>query len=406
MTNMPKPYHLTIFGATGFTGTLVVQYLASKPISVTEVDDFKWAIAGRDRSKLEQVRKELGLAELPILVADSHDPVSLRKMCAQTNAIISTVGPYAKHGMELVGACVAEKTHYADLSGEVTFMRRTIDAYHKEAKAKGVQIVHSCGFDSVPSEMGVHYLQTQAKERFGEFCGSVQMAVLGAKGSFSGGTFASLFGVLKEATDNPATRTLVNDPYGLNPIDVRGTCETSDFRSAYFDKAVGKWLAPFVMGSINTRIVRRGEALLGQPFGKTFCYEEAAATGKGFKGRLIATLTQKTMKILFGLNAHGLIMKLLQRFAPDAGEGPDEEERENGYFKILFVGRGPVELKVLVRGKRDPGYGCTSRMLVECGILLATGQGLGGGVLTPRVALGDTLLEKLPRAGVTFEVVE
>lgn len=410
MPPLPSPdadardLHLVVYGATGFTGRLVADYLASAPASARAEGEFRWGIAGRDRAALERVRAALGLPDLPCLVADAHDPAALRAMCARTRAVVTTVGPYARHGLALVGACVDARTHYADLSGEVTFMRRTIDAYHRRAAERGVRIVHSCGFDSIPSELGVIAVQEEARRRHGRFCGSVQMALLGASGSFSGGTFASLFGVLEEAGQDRHLRALVDDPFALNPAGRRGSCGPPDFPPARYDAAVGRWLAPFVMASINTRVVRRGEALLGWPSGKTFCYAEATATGPGLAGRAVAGAMGAALRAVMRARPGGALLGALRRLAPAPGEGPDAEARERGYFEMLFVGRDPGEVRVVLRGRRDPGYGCTSRLLGECGIALARGEGggeVGGGVLTPRVAFGGAGLVGIgARAGV------
>ena len=401
-----RPLHLVVFGATGFTGRLVAEYLASSPPSAAERSDFQWGIAGRSEEKLLALRQNLGLPHLPILVADSQDEASLNKLCRQTHAVVTTVGPYAAYGMPLVAACVSAGTHYADLSGEVTFMRRTIDRFHREAVERGVRIVHSCGFDSIPSEMGTYFLQDAVHQATGEFCESVTMALIGASGSFSGGTFASLFGVLDEASADPHMRALVEDPFSLNPVAQRGTCAAPDMRPAYFDADVGKWMAPFVMASINTRIVRRGEALLDFPYGRDFCYEEATAIGRGPGGRLAAGTLSVVLRRGMQANSRGLPMRLLRRLAPAPGEGPDPAAREAGWFKMLFVGKqGERVHQAVLRGQRDPGYGCTSRMLTEVGILLSDSTpDQRGGVLTPRVAFGKQLLQRLPRAGVTMEM--
>ena len=407
---MSRPYQVVVFGASGFTGRLVAEYLAAHYAADHEQPDrrLRWAMAGRSSAKLERVRSEIGAEGIGLIVADSHDRESLDAMCAQAEVVCTTVGPYAKYGVELVAACVVNGTDYCDLSGEVPFMRRTIEAHHAKAHADGTRIVHSCGFDSVPSDVGLLFLQREAEARLGRFCESVEMVVAGAKGSFSGGTFASLFNVLRERRERPGVADILDDPYALNAPAPPGNCPAPDLKRAKYSETFGVTVAPFVMASINTRIVRRSHALAGFPYGRDFCYSEAMATGRG----ALASLSAKLMAT--GINAverGGLVSKLAQKLTPDPGEGPGRDERESGYFKLRFFGKtgDGQHIRTELRGKRDPGYGATSRMLAESAIALATtrGQGRTGGVLTPALAIGEELLTRLPdRADVTMRVVE
>ena len=411
MPDTPRPHHVTVFGATGFTGRLVADYLAQAyAVAPDGGEPLRWAIAGRDADKLADLRDEYALEPSEVIVADARDPESLRAMCRATEVVVSTVGPYARFGSALVAACVAEGTDYCDLSGEVPWMREMIDLHHAAAQAGGTRVVHSCGFDSIPSDCGVAFLQREAKARHGRFCESIQLTVTGSRGGFSGGTFASLFGVVDAARESRDTRRLLADPYALNAPEPRGACDTArDQREARYDERLGKWTAPFVMAAINTRNVRRTHALAGFPYGRDFCYGEAMATADGLGGRLAAKLVTGGIGAVMGVPP---VTALTRRLVPDPGEGPSAEEREAGYFKMRLDGRlrGEAEEYVTgeVVGRRDPGYGCTSRMLAESAVALARtrGRGRAGGVLTPAFALGDELLEggRLARAGVEFQV--
>ena len=415
---MPRPYHLTLLGATGFTGRLVAEYLyQAYPPGAEAAHGITWAIAGRSADKLAATKQELGLHGVDAVVADSHDAESLAAMCRQTDVVVTTVGPYALHGSLLVAACVENGTDYCDLSGEVPWMRRMIDAHHASARAAGVRIVHSCGFDSVPSDIGVLHHQRVAQARYGEFCESVEMIVAAAKGGFSGGTFASLDNVLAEAAASDKVASVLLDPYGLNAPAPDGTCDAqNDQRGVRFSESFQVYTAPFVMAGINTRIVRRSVALAGFPYGRDFCYTESVATGPALGGRLTAAVTAAGIGVFASAGAVG---KTLRGLAPKPGDGPDAAARESGYFKLKFFGRTPSgkTLRTQVVGKRDPGYGATSRMLAEAGVALVETRGrrgdqstesdahswTGGGVLTPALAIGEELLARLPGVGIRFE---
>ncbi len=404
-TVSPRPYQLIVFGATGFTGQLVAAYLAEA--YGTDQRKLRWGIGGRDADKLADVRHDLGDYELPTFIADSHEPASLHAMCTQADAICSTVGPYAKHGEALVAACVGAGTDYCDLTGEVPFIRRMIDRHHAGAKEKGVRIVNACGFDSIPSDLGTYFLQQQAQSKRGEFCGSVRMAVTGAKGGFSGGTYASLVNVLAEADTSPEVAGWLRDPYALNGPQPAGGCTAPDVRGAEYRAEFDAWTAPFVMAGINTRVVRRSVALREFDYGRDFCYQEMTATGKGLRGRLAAKLASAGLGAVLGAAPGSKLASLVQRFAPEVGEGPGKRKREAGFFRMTFVGTfaDGETMEVKVSSDRDPGYGSTSRMLGEAAVALAETRGKErpGGVLTPSVALGEELLARLPgRAGVRF----
>lgn len=408
MNHPHTDFDLVVWGATGFTGRLVVEYLLAQ-YGVNH--GLLWAIAGRDRSKLDSLKIELGedAENLSLLTADSHDPDSLRSLVGRTRVIITTVGPYAKYGSELVAACVESGTHYCDLAGEVQWMRKMIDRHEAAAKKSGARIVHACGFDSIPSDIGVYFLQTESLRRFGQACNRVKMCVRAMKGGASGGTIASMMNAIDQArADREVARVLVH-PYSLCPPEARSGPDRADQKGPVLDKDFGVWTAPFVMAGVNTKVVRRSNALMQAKYGKDFSYQESMWTGAGASGYL------KALKITAGLGAlvfAGSIVILrkamLKSFLPEPGEGPDKHERENGYYNLIM--RGALDsdkgITVRVRGDRDPGYGSTSKILGECGVCLALDElPVKGGFWTPASAMGDLLLKRLPaNAGLTFMV--
>ena len=404
MSKQDKKYDLIIWGASGFTGRLVVEYLIGK----YGIDgDLKWAVAARNQSKLEKVMAEIGAEKVPMVIADSHDVASLNAMASQTKVICTTVGPYAKYGSELVAACIENGTDYCDLAGEVQWMRRMIDQHHEAAKAKGVRIVHTCGFDSIPSDMGVYFLQKKAKEQTGEVCQSIDMRVKAAKGSASGGTIASMKNISVEAQEDKSVYKFLFNPYSLCPEGEREGPDKPDLQKVIFDKISNSYIAPFIMAAINTKVVRRSNALAGYPYGKDFLYSESMMVGKGFSGKM------KGNMVLLSLGAamakpSSILGKLVGWYLPKPGEGPNKEERENGFYKFLLFGKtasGKI-IKGTVKGDRDPGYGSTSKMLGEAAVSLAKDDlPQVSGMLTPSVAFGDKLLERLEaNAGLTFDI--
>lgn len=410
MNDSKRDFDLIVWGATGFTGKLVVEYLLAR-YGVDQ--ELRWAIAGRSENKLETLRNELGDAagELPILTADSHDRPSLDALTGKTRVVISTVGPYAKYGSELVATCVEQGTHYCDLTGEVHWIRRMIDQHEATAKISGARIVHACGFDSIPFDIGVLYLQREAVRRFGKPCTSVKMRVRAMKGGASGGTIASMLNIMQEAkADREVARTLVH-PYSLNPEDSRSGPDQRDQTGPVHDKGMDAWTAPFVMSGVNTKVVRRSNALMDFEYGRDFSYQEAMYTGPGIAGYL------KAMQITLGLGGvilAGSVSALRSAMAnylfPKPGEGPDEKKREAGFYKLVFLGETEQgqSITVEVRGDRDPGYGSTSKIIGEAGACLALDElAVEGGIWTPASAMGDALLERLPAsAGLSFDVAE
>lgn len=402
-----KEFDVIIWGATGFTGRLVAEYYL-RHYGLT--NDFKWAMAGRSQKKLEEVRAQVGNESIPLIVADSHDKASLDALVKRTRVICTTVGPYAKYGNELVAACVEHGVDYCDLAGETPWIRRMIDQHHEAAKKSGSRIVHCCGFDSIPSDLGTYFIQQQAMEKFGEYCVKVKMLLKAASGGFSGGTYASMSNVMLEASKDPAVGKMLFNPYGLNPEGECSGADKGDLQSVKFEADIGAWIMPFVMAAINTRVVRRSHALEGYPYGKDFQYEEAMISGKGFIGRLKGYVGLAALAAIMAGKPDTLYKKLLDRVFPKPGEGPSKEEREAGFFKFEVVGvfRDGEIMTAEITGDRDPGYGSTSKMLGESAACLALDKAKTpklSGVLTPSVALGNALLDRLEKhAGVKFNL--
>ncbi len=405
-------FDLVLLGATGFTGRLVAEYLLQRHGAG---GDFKWALAGRSEAKLQGVRAELGqaAADLPLLLADSHDRNSLDDLVKRTRAVCSTVGPYALHGSDLVAACAAAGTDYCDLTGEVPWMRKMLDAHLEAAQASGARIVHCCGFDSVPSDLGVWFLQQQAQAKCGKPMTQVRLGVQALKGKMSGGTAASMLNIIESSRADPEVARVVKNPYALCPEEFRKGPRQPYVSGPKFAESLNAWTAPFVMAAINTRVVHRSHALQGRPWGEDFTYDEAMLTGKDFKGRRQATTWSLALGG-FALGASfGPTRKLLQsRFLPKPGEGPSKGARERGFFKLLLVGSHPdgEEIRVRVTGDRDPGYGSTAKMLGEAAYTLATDIPEGvpaGGFWTPSTAMAEQLMPRLvEHAGLTFEVLD
>ena len=404
-----KNFDLIIWGATGFTGQLVAEYLLKQ---YGTGGNLKWAFAGRNQKKLENVRQQLGDEAIPILIADSQDAASLNALAKQTKVICSTVGPYAKYGSSLVAACVGNGTDYCDLTGEVQWIRRMIDQHHETAKSKGVKIVHCCGFDSIPSDMGVYFLQESAKEKYGHYCQHIKLRVKAAKGGPSGGTIASLNNVLEEAQQDPSVFEILENPYSLNPIGGQSGNDQPDLAVAAFDKDFNSWIGPFIMAAINTKVVRRSHALAGYPYGKDFMYDEATLCGTGLSGRLKAQMLSSIIGMMSSGNPDTLLKKIAGRFLPKPGEGPSKNQRETGFFNLVLFGKlkNGISIKGKVKGDRDPGYGSTSKMLGESAVCLAKDRDVlpqTSGVITPSIAMGDHLLARLEKnAGLTFELID
>lgn len=402
-------FDIIVWGATGFTGRLVAEYLLQQ-YGVGK--KLHWAMAGRSQAKLEQVRAELGndAESIPMLVADSNNRDSLDALVQQTKVVITTVGPYAMYGSLLVEACIATGTDYCDLSGEVPWMRQMLDKHSDQAVNSEARLVHCCGFDSIPSDMGVWFLQQAAIQKFGQPLQQIKMRVKAAKGSISGGTYASMLHIGEQAKADKAIASALKNPFAICPPDGRKGPRQPYVAGAHFDTDFKAWTAPFVMAAINTRIVNRSNALLNYPYGKEFIYDEAMLMGKGFAGRMRATTISLGMGAFLLGAAIAPTKALLKRFVlPKPGEGPNKEEREAGYFKLLLWGKTAAGETLMgeVTGDRDPGYGSTSKMISEAAIALSQldQSEKSGGFYTPSTALGEVLLDRLQQnAGLSFKV--
>jgi short subunit dehydrogenase-like uncharacterized protein len=388
----PSPkFDIVVYGASGFTGQLVAEYLASRYGG----GDLAWAMAGRSPDKLAAVRDAIGApADTPLISADAGDPVSLNAMLAQTRAVLTTVGPYQLYGSDLVAACAATGTDYLDLCGEPVWMRQMIDAHHATAQSTGARIVFSCGFDSIPFELGVFFLQATAKAEFGAPVSRVKGRVRRMKGTFSGGTAASVKATFAAAAKDLSLVALLKNPFALAP-GFDGPKQPPGNKPIH-DDDLGMWTAPFVMSTINTRNVHRSNFLMGFPYGRDFVYDEMMLAGSGEKGEAMA-------KAIVAANA-----EMGGPGGPQPGEGPSKHERETGFYDVLFVGLAADgrQVRVAVRGDRDPGYGSTSKMIAECAICLERDMAdLAGGIWTPGAAMGDRLIKRLvDNAGLTFAV--
>jgi short subunit dehydrogenase-like uncharacterized protein len=375
--------------------------------------ELRWAIAGRSRAKLDALKERLGdpATSLQIIVADSADEAALAALASRTRVVITTVGPYALYGSGLVAACVEAGTDYCDLAGEVQWIRRMVDQHHERARDTGARIVHCCGFDSIPMDMGVYFLQSESKQRHGEYCENIALFVKATRGSASGGTLASMINIIREAREDREVARILANPYALNPVGERAGPDGRDQQNVAFDDAAGCWTAPFVMAGVNTRVVRRSNALAGYPYGRDFRYREAVMTGKGPAGWIKGTLMTLALGgLVLGISfspTRGLLQKF---FLPNPGEGPGPEAREAGFFNLMQVGRlaDGTTLRTRITGDRDPGYGSTSKMLAESAVCLASDKlETAGGVLTPATAMGDALLQRLrDNAGLTFDVID
>jgi short subunit dehydrogenase-like uncharacterized protein len=385
-------FDIVVYGATGFTGQLVAEYLAEHYRGDRTL---KWAMAGRSLDKLASVRDAIGApADTALIVADAGDPASLKAMIEQTRSLLSTVGPYQLYGSELVAACAASGTDYLDLCGEPVWMRQMIDAHQATAQATGARIVFSCGFDSLPFELGVFFVEETAKKVLGAPVNRVKGRVRAMKGTFSGGTAASIKATFAAAAKDLSLVALLKNPFVLTP-GFEGPKQPPG-NKPLFDQELDAWTAPFVMSTINTRSVHRSNLLMGFPYGKDFIYDEMVLTGPGEKGETDA-------KRVVAANA-----EMGGPGGPKPGEGPSKEQRDTGLYDLLFVGigEGGRQVRVAVRGDRDPGYGSTSKMIAECAIcLLRDTPDVPGGIWTPGAAMGNSLIKRLvEHAGLTFEV--
>ncbi len=383
-------FDIIVYGATGYTGRLVAEYLSNYHGSGQDAP--KWAMAGRNLTKLEEVRDEIGApATTPLVVANADNLGELEAMCRRTKVVITTVGPYQLYGDKLLTACVMTGTDYADLCGEPAWMAEKIAEHHDNARTSGARICFSSGFDSIPFDLGVMMTQKAAKERFGKPAKRIRGRVRAMAGTFSGGTAASLGATMKAAAKKPSLINVLRDPFALTP-GFDGPSQPSGMVPSY-ESDLGKWAAPFIMAPINTKNVHRTNFLLGHPYGEDFQYDEMMLTSPGEAGKAAANAVAEMMKNPFGAKA------------PKPGEGPTKEEREKGFYDVVFVAEGPDGQEALhysVKGKYDPGYGSTSRMITETAMGLLASD-VPGGVGTPGSFLGEALVDRLQEhAELTF----
>jgi short subunit dehydrogenase-like uncharacterized protein len=384
--SMAREFDIIVYGATGFTGCLVAEYLVQ-----TYPTGVRWAMAGRSLSKLQEVRDAIGApTDIALIAANSDDPASLTAMCERASVVISTVGPYQLYGSDLVAACAATGTAYVDLCGEPAWMRKMIDAHEAQAKASGARIVFSCGFDSIPFDLGVLTLQERAQAKFGKPCPRVKGRVRTMKGTFSGGTAASFRATIAAAAREPSLVMLLTNPFALTP-GFSGPRQPTGMIPEY-DRAIEAWVAPFIMAAINTKNVHRTNFLLGEAYGRDFVYDEMMVAGLGEMGKAAAEAIAR-MNPLAGDKG------------PKPGEGPSKEERDAGHYDILFIGEMPDggRIECVVTGDKDPGYGSTSKMIAESALCLVQDVKGEGGIWTPGALMGaDLRLRLAAKAGMTF----
>jgi short subunit dehydrogenase-like uncharacterized protein len=405
-----KTLDIILFGATSFVGKITTQYLLNE---VGIGKGVTWAIAGRSLGKLKQLKNQLGpeAENIPILVADSADSASLTKMCQQGRVILSTVGPYALYGESLVEACVHNGNDYCDLTGEAYWIKKMLDKYQLRAEKTGARIINCCGFDSIPSDLGVYFLQQASQRQFGTVCKDVKLRVKAMKGGVSGGTVASGIEMAKAVKKDPTLRRKMGNPYLLCQSQTSRVKQPRILKPT-FDKDFNAWSAPFIMEAINSRIVLRSNSLQQHDGFEDFTYGEAVLTGKGRQGYF------RAWGITLGLGGFGLAAKnkllrfLIQKFLlPKPGQGPSPKQQENGFFDLRIIGKNNQQsVTIKVTGDKDPGYGCTAKMLTQAGLCMAFDIGkteLSGGFWTPATAMNEKLIKRLvASAGMTFDILE
>lgn len=404
-----REYDVVLWGATGFTGSLVAEYLMGR---YGVGNGLRWAIGGRSQEKLAAVRDGLGAtaSALPIVLGDAGEADAMQALAETTRVVCSTVGPYAKYGSPLVEACVKGGTHYCDLTGEIHWMQRMIDTHQDAARSSGARIVHTCGFDCIPSDLGTWFIQREMRTRHGVASPHVKLRVKGFSGGASGGTIASMLNMMEEAKHDPAVTRAMNEPYSINPQGERSGPDGPERFAPQQDGDFGEWTAPFVMAGVDTKIVRRTNALLDYAYGRDFRYDEAVLMGAGAVGAAKAAAMTAGLGSGMALATVGPIRSLLASRLPSPGEGPSKEAREAGYFDLRLHAAHPtdrsLDLRAKVTGDRDPGYGSTSKMLGEAAVCLAKDDlANAGGFWTPAAAMGEPLLERLTKhAGLTFEI--
>ncbi len=386
-----REFDVIVFGASGYTGKLVAEYMSKE---YGNDESIRWAIAGRNKDKLSSVKKDLNLNErISIIEVDSTNKDSLDSMTSSAKCILTTVGPYQLYGSSLVQSCSENGTDYVDLTGEPGWMYEMINAHQDTAKNSGARIVFSCGFDSIPFDLGVYFVQQAAQEKYGKPSKHVRGRVKAMNGEFSGGTIASLGATMATLKEKPELIQVLSNPFSLTE-GFEGPAQLDDSK-VLLDEKLNMWVAPFVMAPINTKNIHRSNALLGHAYGEDFCYDEMMIAGEGEEGKQIAD-AMNSSNPMGGDNL------------PQPGEGPSKESREQGNYDVLFFAdfdEGSIEARVT--GDMDPGYGSTSKMIAESALCLVQDcEDLSGGMYTPAPAMGDKLIKRLTKnAGLTFDIL-
>ena len=394
-----RQYDIIVWGASGFTGRLAAQYIQQQ----YGQGNMRWAIAGRNPGKLASIKPA---PEVEVLEADSFDKASLTELVQQTRVMLTTVGPYARYGSLLVEVCAEQGTHYCDLTGETHWLRKMIDEHQKTAEDSGAILIPMSGFDSIPSDLGCYVVQKNFIESYGKPANEVKYRAGETKGGFSGGTIDSMMAMMEHLKEDPSIMKIVADPYALNS---RSGLDGPDSNAPFYDEDFQSWVGPFVMGPVNTRVVRRSNELMDYKYGHDFRYHEGMLTARGPLGAAAAGGMAAGLGVFAGLAALEPTRKLLQRVLPKPGEGPSEDMIENGYFTVELLAKHSelpgAQSRLRVHGKGDPGYGSTSKMLVETAASLAHDEvDVGGGFWTSASALGDKLVQRLEaNARMTFE---
>lgn len=403
-----REHDVVVYGATGFVGRLLAADLAEQAQQGLRI-----ALAGRSRERLERVRRELPApaADWPLVVADAADAGALGELAARTRVVATTVGPYLQHGLPLVQACAEAGTDYVDLTGEVLFMRRSVECCHEPAIASGARIVHACGFDSIPSDLSVLLTAEQARaDGQGELRDAV-LDVVSVKGGVSGGTVASARLQLEQAAADPQARRLLADPYALSPDRAAepDLGPEPDQVLPRRDPELGRWTGPFVMAGTNTRVVRRSNALTGWSYGRGLRYREVMSVGSSPLAPVLAT--GLSAGLAAGVAALSLrpTRAVLDRVLPSPGEGPDEAKRRGGHFRTELVARTGTGARYTTTfaAQGDPGYAATVVMQAESALCLVRDRDRlpdRAGVLTPATALGAVLADRLRGRGFQISV--
>lgn len=414
VTSTDRRHDLVVWGATGFVGRLVAEYLTER----YDPSELSLAIGGRNESRLEELEATLvaerpGWDAIPLVVGDATDLDRLRSIAGDTRVVCTTVGPYTRYGTKLVEACIAAGTDYCDLTGEITWVREMVDRYHEDALEAGTRIVHSCGFDSVPADVGTLLVQSFAIEEFGTPCDVARIYVEEGRGGVSGGTMASFTELFRAAAEDPVARQTLRNPYSLAPKGERHGGDPGAQTTVRTDPLRSTWTAPSPMAQVNERVIRRSNALRGYPWGREFECTEVVPTGGGIGGLVRAGAIAAGTGVATAAMKFGPTREGLSRFVfPDPGEGPTRERIEDGYFTVRVLGRGtategPFVVESRIGADLDPGYGATARMVGEAAMCLVYGRidsPVAGGILTPASGIGAPLADRLREAGFTIDV--